>query len=267
MFDDHEALTRARNAYAYAPLRLVRSESAGAQAALWDMPVQFAGPLEGQASAFASWPSWDLDQHHAGLLRSQNNDDVLLGVASVTFWGFAQGRGGRLTTARALARAKNIAGLGQHKADEASTIVDKVRIFSAHLDRGDRQAAINEAMSLQHHGLAFASKLLAFASPETACVYDEVISLRLGASDDNRLRALHVSTAGKHRLAEKASAYAGWAQLCASKASDLNRDGRLWLDWDGSERSWRAVDVERAYFGLGRPSAPSGELTVAERRA
>lgn len=267
MFDDHEALTRARNAYRYAPLRLVRTESARAQAVLWDMPVEFVGPLDGQASMFPSWPSWDLDQHHAGLLRSPNDDDVLLGVASVTFWGFGQGRGGRLTTARALARARNIAGLGQRKADEASVIVEKVRTFSAHLDRGDQYAAVIEAMSLQHHGLAFASKLLAFASPETACVYDEVISLRLGVSDDQRLRTLHVSTAGKHRLAEKASAYAGWARLCASKASDLNREGRSWLDWDGSERSWRAVDVERAYFGLGRPPALSGELEVAERRA
>jgi hypothetical protein len=89
--------------------------------------------------------------------------------------------------------------------------------------------------------------------PDTNCVYDQVISLRLQSSDDPRLSRLHVSTAGQHRLSGKASAYEGWASLCSEKARELNEDGAMWRDWDGVERPWRAVDIERAFFGLGRP--------------
>ena len=32
----------------------------------------------------------------------------------------------------------------------------------------------------------------------------------------------------------------------------LNASHWHWVDWDGSVHPWRAVDVERAYFALGR---------------
>lgn len=68
----------------------------------------------------------------------------------------------------------------------------------------------------------------------------------------SQIKVWHVSTVGKHRLAEKAAAYEGRAQLCASKARELDHSAGRWTDWDGAERPWRAVDVERAFFGLGR---------------
>lgn len=258
MLDDHQALAGARTAYAYAPFRLRHAaESDDVHAVLWDRPVTIQGPKAGDAPAFSGHSSWDLDQHHNGLLRSKNSEDVLLGVASVTFWGFGQGSGGRYTIRRGLSRAKWIAagqGQGQREADAKALITEKVRNIASLLDRGERQAALREAMSLKHHGLAFASKLLAFTAPDTECVYDEVISLRLRASTDPRLKQLYVPTAGQHRLAEKAVAYEGWAQLCTAKALELNDKGVRWKDWDGQERAFRAVDVERAFFGLGRPS-------------
>ena len=215
--------------------------------------MRMHGPSGIRQAALNDWSSWDLDQYHNQLLRSKFDEEVLLGVASVMFWGFAQGSGGRFTTARALSRARNLAGLGKRGSDDAVAIVGKVRSFLVLLDRKDRQGAIREAMTLKHHGLAFASKLLAFSSPNTDCVYDEVISLRLRASEDPRLNTLYVSTFGQHRLLEKAVAYEGWARLCAAKALDLNADGSCWTDWNGAERPWRAIDVERAFFGLGRP--------------
>ena len=146
-----------------------------------------------------------------------------------------------------------IAGLGKRRGDEKEVIVDAVRSITAAIDAGNRPDAIRRAMALRHHGLAFASKLLAFISPDTECVYDEVISLRLRASADERLKALHVSTSGQHRMSEKIQAYVGWAELCSKTASRLNAAGVQWIDWNSQAHPWRAVDVERAYFGLGRP--------------
>ena len=254
MLDDNDALTKARASYAYAPFSLNRADPVeAADAVLWGQPVMVQGPTASEAPTFSAYSSWELDRYHCGLLRSEVAEDVLLGVASVTFWGFAQGRGGRYTTARALARAGAVAGLGKRGADSPSVIRQKMRTIASLLDGGDRQRAVLETMTLKHHGLAFGSKLLAFMSPDTNCVYDEVISLRLQSSDDPRLSKLHVSTAGQHRLSEKAAAYEGWAMLCSGKAQELNGEGMRWKDWDGVERPWRAVDVERAFFGLGRP--------------
>ncbi|MDP3674389.1 MAG: hypothetical protein Q8R44_04765, partial [Novosphingobium sp.] len=185
-------------------------------------------------------------------LRSEDDEQVLLGVASVTFWGFAQGRDRRHTKERALSRAKIVAGQGKRNGDPKSVITKAVRTISSLLDDGKRQAAIREGMKLKHHGLAFASKLLAFSAPATECVFDEVISLRLQKSNDPRLKGLYVPTSGQHRLDEKAVAYEGWAKLCSAKAAELNASELRWGDWDGKERQWRAVDVERAFFALGR---------------
>ncbi|AYG95654.1 hypothetical protein D8I30_11020 [Brevundimonas naejangsanensis] len=256
MLDDYKALVEARNAYAYAPFCLRRADSgARVDAVLWGIPVVISGPEPADAPRFEHFSSAALDRYHGQLLHSDHDSDVLLGVASVTFWGFAQGRGGRFTTARALARAKHIAGLGKRSADDGAVIVEAVRSIAVDLAQARRADAIARAMRLKHHGLAFASKLLAFIAPATECVYDEVISLRLKASTDQRLIALHVPTVGQHRMTEKAQAYVGWAELCSSTAQGLDAAGRPWTDWNGEQQAWRAVDVERAFFGLGRPSA------------
>ena len=253
MLDDHQALAQARKEYAYPPFCLKRSAlAADGTAVLWGIRVVIHGPSQTDSPNFAGYSSFDLDQYHHGLLRSDNDDDVLLGVASVMFWGFARGPGGRYTTGRALSKAKNVAGLGKLKADRAAEIIKTIRNVLSLLDIGKRQEAIRDAMTLRFHGLAFASKLLAFSAPETECVYDEVISLRLKASEDPRLKNLYVATAGQHHLAEKAAAYEGWAELCAAKATDMNSAGVCWTDWNSTNRVWRAVDVERAYFSLGR---------------
>lgn len=253
MLDNPAALIQSRNEYAYPPFCLRRCDSAvTADAVLWNEAVVISGPSEADAPKFASFSSLELDQYHHRLLRSEHDDLVLLGVASVTFWGFSLGPLGRYTKTRALARAKIVAGLGRRSGDSASTITRSVRTIARCLDQGRRQDAIMEAMSLRHHGLAFASKLLAFSAPATECVYDDVISRRLELNDDPRLKRLYVNTKGKHRLSEKAGAYEGWAQLCSAKANELNRDSKRWRDWNGELRLWRAVDVERAFFSLGR---------------
>ena len=92
----------------------------------------------------------------------------------------------------------------------------------------------------------------------SAAVYDDVISKRLEKQIDQELRNLFVNT--KRVVSEKAkmhqaTVYSDWCAWCSQKARNLNSSNLLsstWLDWDGSEHSWRAVDVERAFFALGR---------------
>ena len=156
MLDNNEALTKARGSYAYPPFRLIRAEPVeNAHAVLWGQPVMVKGPSACEAPTFSAYSSWELDEYHFRLLRSKIDEDVLLGVASVTFWGFAQGRGVRYTKERALARAGLVAGSGNRKADPACVIVQKMRTIASLLDRGDRKQAVLEAMTLKHHGLAF----------------------------------------------------------------------------------------------------------------
>jgi hypothetical protein len=103
--------------------------------------------------------------------------------------------------------------------------------------------------------MAFASKVLTFMEPQAAAVYDEVISLRLEKQTDPELRSLFVSTkipTSKGARLSQANTYADWCGWCAKKASDLNEKNVCWVDWNATERSWRAVDVERAFFALGR---------------
>lgn len=252
MLNNTEELTRARNEYAYPPFCLTRSSKPIDESLiLWGMPVDIYGPDQFDEHRSSGFSSFELDQYHCKLLRSDDDEKVLLGVASITFWGFALGKG-RFTINRALARAKIVAGLGKRAADAPETITRAVRNIATFLDGGKRQEAIIEAMGLRHHGLAFASKLLAFSNPATESVYDEVISLRLKCAKDPRLTKLHVLTVGQHHIAEKASAYEGWAELCFDKAAQLNLNNSQWRDWDGKNRAWRAVDVERAFFSLGR---------------
>lgn len=253
MLDNHYELVQSRGKYAYPPLSLRFCDPENApDAVLWGQPVAICGPSQMDGPQFAGYSSFKLDEYHRGLLNSSNSSEVLLGVASVTFWGFAQGRGGRHTTNRALGRARNVAGQGKRGGDAEHIIIEAVGRILSLIEDGRRQEAILEAMTLKHHGLAFGSKLLAFCAPESECVYDEVISLRLEKDSDPRLRQLHVATRGQHNLAAKSSAYAGWAALCTAKAEELNLKGMMWRDWDGSERIWRAIDVERAFFALGR---------------
>ena len=60
----------------------------------------------------------------------------------------------------------------------------------------------------------------------------------------------------EHRTAREGSDTTplGTEQLGQSQVprSNLNVKGVTWTDWNAKTRNWRAVDVERAFFALGR---------------
>jgi hypothetical protein len=134
-------------------------------------------------------------------------------------------------------------------------IVDHLRRCRELLKASQIDEALLEGMRIKYLKMSFASKLLTFMEPRIAAVYDEVISLRLEKQSNPELRSLYVSTTiqtSKNRQVSQAKAYEGWCRWCASKADTLNTLGVNWVDWDATEHSWRAVDIERAFFSLGR---------------
>jgi hypothetical protein len=81
-----------------------------------------------------------------------------------------------------------------------------------------------------------------------------VISNILADQTDPALRNCRVSTAlapSQKLRFEQCTAYREWCQWCCNQAIALNAAAKKWVDWNGVECDWRAVDVERAFFALG----------------
>jgi hypothetical protein len=54
----------------------------------------------------ARYSSFDLDEFHRLLLNSDNEEELMHGLLSVVFWGFASGSSGQITKERALFRSR-----------------------------------------------------------------------------------------------------------------------------------------------------------------
>jgi hypothetical protein len=250
----------ARETYPYVPARLVRAgEGEDADLTCFGLRLRKYVPEEWQARLKGepvSISSLQLDDFHRGLLRSDDEDDLLHGLLSVVFWGFASGADRRLRLNRALARAKAIAHGRQNAPPQPrEAVIRLLRRTRELLDAGPVEAAFLAALDIKFLQMAFASKLLMFIQPATAAVYDRVISRSLRDHRDAQLRDLGVSTAlATSRAAREAQAqtYQRWCHWCSDKAAELNDAGLTWADWDGAHHAWRAVDVERALYTRGR---------------
>ncbi len=256
-----DELKSAREKYCYVPARLVRSLDTGSNAALaWkslrlviEVPPNWRNADD---TTRAKYSSFELDEFHRKLLNSRNAEDLMHGLLSVVFWGFASGIEGRITAERALARCSALIN-GRRNAtpqssEEIISHLERVR----HLLNGSRISnALQEAMKIKFLGMSFASKVLAFMNPMIAAVYDDVISSRLMNSTESVLRTMYVSTklAQSHKArSDQASKYEEWCRWCSAEAVALNGQCVFWTDWNGIKRDWRALDVERAFFALGR---------------
>jgi hypothetical protein len=177
-------------------------------------------------------------------------------LLSVVFWGFSSGVDGRLNTQRALSRAKAVVfGRKNARPQPEDEIIAHIKRSRELLNISRIAEALLEAEQIKYLQMSFASKLITFMNPAAAAIYDAVISLRLEKETDPELRRLFVSTdmpTSKSAKTSHAKAYAAWCEWCAKKAGDLNAQGAKWLDWNGTANSWRAVDIERAFFALGR---------------
>ena len=102
----------ARETYCYVPARLIRAHDHESPDFHWksldlvmDVPDNWAAKY---GDARSKYSSIALDEFHRELLRSKDENDLLHGLMSVVFWGFASGTDGRINARRALSRSNSI---------------------------------------------------------------------------------------------------------------------------------------------------------------
>jgi hypothetical protein len=233
---DNAALLQRRNSYAYPAVTI----DAGAQT--W-VELNFT-------SMFA------LDTCLNQRLNSANADEVILRYLGALFWGHASGANGRNIRPRAHGKVR-LAYAGQNRIVNGQTqrmrgildvgktvVVGHIRSAISHI-RNDRYAdAISELNELPQLKVAFSSKLCSFIAPDKCGVIDSQIAERF-PEIGFLLRGGYVVDNTKNRM--KYGDYCLWLQ---TRSSSLNSDPchAYWTDRDGTQRAWRAVDVERGLY-------------------
>ncbi|EGH29587.1 MULTISPECIES: hypothetical protein [Pseudomonas syringae group] len=211
----------------------------------------------GQHSHIEFNTSSELDAYHHQLLRSTQNEQSVLGYLSVLYWGHYATSKGATNRNRALSkvqgaikgssfvrkgvnsRRRGLVDLPHDQAvrliREAITLVDSARYGEA----------ISVLCALPQLKFAFASKIVAFLSPSTCGVIDSVIAKK-NPEFGFKMSGKYVSTAS-----ENFQHYEKYCALLFAKAEALNDLGASarWVDRDGRSYPWRALDVERAFYG------------------
>jgi hypothetical protein len=196
-----------------------------------------------------------LDSFHQSLLNAEDEESLILGLLSVVFWGYVSGADGRINANRALSKCRVILfGRKNAQAQRAEEIVAHLRRSRDLLRSSQISDALREAQEVKFLGMSFASKVLTFMNPTIGAVYDDVISQRHRTHCDPEIRSMFVATglSSSKQRQEQCDVYGRWCHWCLKMAGDLNTRQITWTDWDGSEHKWRAVDIERAFFALGR---------------
>lgn len=198
-----------------------------------------------------------LDAHINQKLHSAINEEVIVGYLATLFWGHASTSNGRDIRARAHGKvrlayqggSRSVNGVNQRIRGaldfEISKLVDHIHQAIEHI-RSDRYGrALSELNRLPQLQIAFSSKLCAFIAPEKCGVIDSKIAKDFPELKF-KLRDGFVSDTSANR--ERYDEYCIWLQ---QKALTLHNDveAKFWIDRDGVERNWRAVDVERALYG------------------
>lgn len=198
-----------------------------------------------------------LDQFHTALLLSDAAQDQRHGLLSCVTWGFISGTDLLIRPERAFGKAGSLLkGAGARRPpqrpEEVRALLDTARRAARD---GDLATAVRACLRIKFIGPAFATKLVMMMRPDIAAVLDSVINERLFDHADPELLAIHgrMDTFPGARAQERFVArYLQWCSWCTRQAQALNAEGSTWPDWDGVEYRWGAVDVERAYFAMGR---------------
>jgi hypothetical protein len=207
-------------------------------------------------TAFAT--SSQLDHYHHQLLRSNEDDCVLMGYLSVLYWGHYSGSNGRTNAARALSKVRtaingaNFLHRGQPRRRRGlvdfapGEAVGLIRQAIRLVDAGDFAGAIRVLCELPQLQFAFASKVVAFLAPDKCGVIDSVIARKF-TQYGFKLRAGYVSL-----VKENFEHYQRYCIALSTNASQRNEkgEGSYWRDRNGQAFPWRAIDVERAMYSL-----------------
>jgi hypothetical protein len=157
----------ARESYACIPARLVPVSDDGAAKLTWkslklgiEVPHDWA---TGLPKIRQKCSSLKLDMFHHGLLNSDRDDDLLHGLLSVAFWGFASGTDGRVHSMFALAKSRAILyGKKNVPPQKAEQIIEHIRKSRELLETSRIADALQEAQRIRFLGMSFASKVLTF---------------------------------------------------------------------------------------------------------
>lgn len=261
---NNELMRALRAQYAYPPGRLETTQRD-------DLPVHDIGDrrLHVVTPSTAEWKrpevraahsSIGVDRFHTDLLMSDCEQDRLHGLLSCVTWGFVSGTDLLIRPERAFGRAGSLLkGAGAVKPAqpraEIGALLGQARTAA---QAGDLGSALRACLKLKFIGPAFATKIVMMMRPDIAGVLDSVINDRCLGHADPELAAIHgrmeppTSAATTERFVQR---YLAWCNWCARRGDALNAEGRTWPDWDGAEHPWRAVDVERAFFAMGREAA------------
>lgn len=198
-----------------------------------------------------------LDEHHHQLLRSTQDEQSLLGYLSVLYWGHYASSKGRTNRARALSKVQTAINgssflrLGETRRRRGLVDFDPgeavrlLREATSLVDSGRFGEAVRVLCALPQLQFAFASKVVAFLAPSTCGVIDSVIAQKHPIFGF-KLNGKYVSIA-----TENFQRYQTYCGMLLAKAETLNELGTEahWTDRDGQTYPWRALDVERAFYG------------------
>ena len=215
--------------------------------------------IDGVAQAWVerNFPSMHaLDTSLNQRLNSSNDDEVILGYLGALFWGHASSADGRDIRPRAHGKVR-LAYAGQDRTIRGQTqrmrgvldvgqsvVVGHVRTAIHHLRNDHYADAISELNKLPQLQVAFSSKLCAFIAPDKCGVIDSQIAANFPEMGFH-LRDGYVVDNTQNRT--KYGDYCLWLQ---TRSAALNGDPchAHWTDRDGTQRAWRAVDVERGLY-------------------
>lgn len=197
----------------------------------------------------------DLDSHFHRLLRSNNENDKLLGYLGIIYWGHYSGAAGRTTRGRAMSKTL-LAYNGQTRTGQMRCVLDAdiglggaaewIDDAAASIAQNEYGYAVRTLAVLPGIGFAFATKICAFLDPERCGVADSVIAER----HPDFGFALDAGQNIKNTVGNRAQ-YDQYCVCLQDMARDLNAAPPAysnWTDRDGIKQCWRALDVERALY-------------------
>lgn len=231
--DTIQSLDAHRTSYAYPAALLVASGPLD----LSQCPHPFSCSVDGVTGI-------ELERYLSALLRSDNAEQRLVGVAAVVYWGFFT-----FSHGYADVRVQRVWDVLRDKPDRLKGVRDAA-------EQDDMGQALGALRALpQLGGVPFASKVVAFLHPERAGVYDNKIN-RLMCNLQRlppHLAAWLEPHAGTFSIAHLRPVsspavqqrYTLWCDFLRNTATALNNRGSRW-----GGNSWRALDVERAVFAM-----------------
>jgi len=206
--------------------------------------LEFGDHLRGTFLPDSGHTDQRLDIYHFALLRSGSPSENLAGLASVVYWGFATyGDNYARTRARRLLK-----GYGARQAVTPDIASDCIAAARTDIEAGRLGHALGRLGPLcQLSRTPFASKVIAFLSPDVAGVYDQWIQWGLlnhpvlvRHSSRGGLFEGALSGVGSVSSVRVQDRYESWCHALRLIAAKINNEL--------GTKQVRAVDVERSLF-------------------